>query len=523
MARGRVIRTDFAGLRGALERAAAGRRVVGFDVFDTLVRRRVEPETVKDRVAVMLAERLGRPGEWRALRARRAALERALWEERLRDGQDGESALRELVERWLADVAPAGPDLVSETIAAELGLERRAQALAPGIAALLPALAAAGKRLVFVSDMYLPAADIRDLLDGLGIGPHFAAGYVSCDHGRRKTTGRLFQHLLEHEGIAPEDLVFVGDNPHADVEPARSLGITVVHVRDPKERKRRLALQVAEWAAGRSPLWQGELAYTVVETIPGRVRAGRSPHYDLGLTLAPAFVAFMLHVIERVQADALREVYFLSREGWLLLRLYRRLTRALGLAGALPRGRYLFASRLATFLPSMARLDWPELQRMWRQYHHQSLRLLLANLGLPADEFAPLARRAAASRTWTPRSPIPGTTPASAASSPTTRSRAASPSTATRRVPRSAPTSRRSGSSAGAPSASSTSGGRGPSSRTSAARSPATRRSRPSTASISPPTPSKRRSAGRSRASSPTDGAATTSSTASSRHRRRSR
>jgi FMN phosphatase YigB (HAD superfamily) len=389
-----VIRTDFAGLRGALERAAAGRRIVGFDVFDTLVRRRVEPETVKDRIAVMLAERLGRRGEWRALRARRAALERALYEERVRGGQDGEFTLQELVERWLAEVAPTGSDLVSETIAAELALERKAQALAPAIGELIPMLAAAGKRLLFVSDMYLPAADIRGLLDGLGIGPYFAAGYVSCDHGRRKTTGRLFAHLLEHEGIAPEELVFVGDNLHADVEPARGLGITVVHVQDPRERKRRLALQVAEWAAGRSPLWQGELANAVVETIPGRVRAGRSPHYDLGLTLAPAFVAFMLHVVERVQADALREVYFLSREGWLLLRLYRRLTRALGLAGTLPRGRYLFASRLATFLPGMARLDWPELHRMWRQYDRQSVRLLFANLGLPADEFAPLARRA---------------------------------------------------------------------------------------------------------------------------------
>ena len=31
---------------------------------------------------------------------------------------------------------------------------------------------------------------------------------------------------------------------------------------------------------------------------------------------------------------------------------------------------------------------------MWRQYDRQSLRLLLLNLGLPFDEFAPLARRA---------------------------------------------------------------------------------------------------------------------------------
>jgi FMN phosphatase YigB (HAD superfamily) len=393
--RPRVIRSDFAHLPAAVARVAAHARVVGFDVFDTLLRRRIEPEAVKDRVAAELAHRLGAP-DWRPLREARAALERALHAERLA-ARDGEFTLAELMPRWLAAVAPArrdGADLAGALLAYEIELERRAVAPTPGIAAVLAALQAAGRRLLFVSDMYLDAAQIWTLLAAADLEHHFAAGYLSCEHGCRKGTGRLFRLVLAREGLRPDELAFVGNTWEVDVEPARRLGVRVVHVRDHHEHKRRRRLQVAEWAAPRHPLWAGHRALEIVESLPARVEAGRSPHYDLGLVLAPVFVAFVLHVIERTRADRFREVYFLSREGWFLQRLYRRLVRALGLAGRVPRGRYLFASRLATFLPSMQRLDWPELHRMWRQYDRQSLRLLLANLQLPEDELAPLAAAA---------------------------------------------------------------------------------------------------------------------------------
>lgn len=374
----------------------AGKRVIGFDVFDTLVRRRIEPEAVKDRVAVMLADLLGPEVDWTLIRHRRTVLEEDFVEERTRSGCDGEFHHEEIVRRWIDEVyggrAPAG--IAERVIAHELELERRAQAPIPHVPDLLGRLHASGRRLVFVSDMYFSAREIRSFLDHLGIGGYFASGYSSCDSGTRKRTGRLFRHVLAEEGIAPADLLFVGDNPQADVEPARRLGVSVIHVIDPHERKRRLCHQMAVRAARRGGCWPGYLARDVVETIPRRVRANGSPPYQLGLVMAFPYIAFVLHVIESLQRQPAGEVYFLAREGWLLLRLYRRLVAALDLANSLPRGRYLFISRLSTFLPSMRRLDWPELKRIWRQYNTQSMRVLLANLRLPEAEFAPLAREA---------------------------------------------------------------------------------------------------------------------------------
>lgn len=389
-------RVTFATLAPVVLRAARGKRVVGFDVFDTLLRRRVEPEAVKDAAARALAAWLDRD-DWRALRAERGAIERRLYEERAAAGRDGEFHLREVAERWVAGVRPVVPeaarsDLAGRLVAHEIELEHRAQEATPGIADALAALRARGHRLVFVSDMYFGATEIAGFLAGAGLAGFFDAGYASCEHDRRKTTGRLFERVFEHEGVRPQEFLFVGNTLHVDVMPVRRLGGTALHVVDPPEHKRRLRLEVARWAAERRPLWRGHLAREVVASIPRRVRAGASPAYDLGLVMALPFAAFALHVLRTAERRGLREVYFLSREGWLFHRLYRRLRAALPCAPATPRGRYLFASRLATYLPSMQRLDWPELYRMWRQYERQSPRMLLGNLSLPTGEFAPLLR-----------------------------------------------------------------------------------------------------------------------------------
>jgi predicted HAD superfamily hydrolase len=40
-----------------------------------------------------------------------------------------------------------------------------------------------------------------------------------------KQTGSLFKYVLQQENIRPEELVHRGDNPVADLEKPRSLGI----------------------------------------------------------------------------------------------------------------------------------------------------------------------------------------------------------------------------------------------------------------------------------------------------------
>lgn len=142
-----------------------------------------------------------------------------------------------------------------------------------------------------------------------------------------------------------------------------------------------------------NPFWHSERLLRLVEMHPDAIRtdrdATRNPHYQLGLLLAPAYIAFARHVVE--QADQFDRVYFLSREGWMFMRLYHRLAKALGVRPKKPKGTYLVTNRKLSFLASMETLSVNEIARFWRQYPGQNLYRLLRNLSLPAEVFLPLA------------------------------------------------------------------------------------------------------------------------------------
>lgn len=390
----------FGTLGAVLEQRAAGKRVIAFDVFDTLLVRCVHPERIKDLTARRLARRLNRMDDWPALRDARARLESEMGRENEAAGRDHEFALRDMLQRWIALGPAPNAELARELAAAELEFERCATRPAPHMHDVLAQLHASGRRLVFASDMYLAADDIRSLLRQHGLERYFAAGYVSSELGVTKRSGRLFEELLRRERIGPGELLFIGDNPHSDFDAPGRLGIAAVHLWDAAELARRTRLHLLDELAGRNPYWGPAVGEQAIQFAAERCggaarRPGRatSPHEELGGLLAPVFLAFARYILEQCRVQQLDRLVFLSREGMTFMRLCRRLVRATGERAALPPCSYAAVSRRATFLPSMARLDWPEIERIWRQYARQSLRLLLHNLSLPGDEFLPLAER----------------------------------------------------------------------------------------------------------------------------------
>ena len=382
-----------------LERSA-GYRGVGFDVFNTLLVRAVEGERLKTTVARAYHARLRellhpkRLPTLAQVRQRRTELEEAIAAEQLARGRDNEVDFEQLVLRWADSWVPTEPHrsrMAAELRAWELELEKRALKPAPGIPALLAALQARGQRLVFVSDMYLSEPQVRELLRHHGLESFFSAGYVSIDHGLRKASGRLFPHVLEREGLRPEEFFFVGDDAHSDGVQPRSLGITTLRVDDAAEHRRRRQVESAQRAAEANPFWSAHALDAVMRHEARAVRhEDEDASYQLGLTLAPGLVAFVLDLVERCERLGIRRVYFLSREGLTLLKVFSLLKRG-GLLPRAPEARYLFVSRASTILASMRELSWEEIHRFWQQYPRQSLRVLLTNLGLPADVFLPLA------------------------------------------------------------------------------------------------------------------------------------
>jgi FMN phosphatase YigB (HAD superfamily) len=400
-------------LAATIARAARGKRVVGFDVFDTLLRRRIEPETVKDLVAKRLARLIaGVPSavplatwgvpDWSLLREKRRRLEHDMGVEAQARGDDHEFRLRDMTRRWVTLTLPEPhrsdaalvDRFVAELVSHEIACEQAATFRAPAIGEVLAAAKAENRRLIFVSDSYKSIDDIRALLNAKGLLEHFPAGYVSSEAMRTKRSARLFEHVLAKESLAPADLLFVGDNPYADVDSSAKHGIDSVHIRDTHEARRRTRLKMLDESSRRNTFFVGDLHREIIETAPAHINtSGSCEHYELGRLLAPGFIAFTLHILEQAFEKKLRQVFFLSREGYTFQKMYRRLVRAMNLDGVAPSGEYVVASRASTFLASFEKFDQAEIERIWRQYSRQSIVQLLRNLSLPLDTFMPLARR----------------------------------------------------------------------------------------------------------------------------------
>lgn len=98
----------------------------------------------------------------------------------------------------------------------------------------LEAAARAGRRVIAVSDTYLPADALR-MLAATVIGTHpVMAFYSSADIGLTKRGGRLFDYVAKCEGVAPARILHIGDHGHADVTMARRAGLQAAHLPRPR-------------------------------------------------------------------------------------------------------------------------------------------------------------------------------------------------------------------------------------------------------------------------------------------------
>lgn len=84
-----------------------------------------------------------------------------------------------------------------------------------------------GKRVIVTSDMYLTSDILSDILEKKGyVG--YSEVYVSCERGERKDSGKLYDLVLEREGINPFELVHIGDQFYSDYKVPLEKGILAI-------------------------------------------------------------------------------------------------------------------------------------------------------------------------------------------------------------------------------------------------------------------------------------------------------
>ena len=280
-------------------------KISSFDIFDTcLVRKCGTPENFLD----VLSQRAfnHEPQEWARqefVAARRAA-DHQLWQE------NSHYTLQDI---WVEfDWAHQFLKSKKELCQLEQNLEREMLVPVLSMRDKVNECRKQGKKIIFISDMYLSSEFLIDILRKYGFYQDGDALYVSCECGALKWNGELFEYVRKQENMPSfRHWHHYGDNKQGDYNAPKKLGIKctlVYHAYTPYQQ---------QWADN-----DYSLGFKYPSILAG---LGRALHYstewnthtDFVLDIiAPFYCSWMYMVLEDAQQKGIKRLYFCARDAY---------------------------------------------------------------------------------------------------------------------------------------------------------------------------------------------------------------
>lgn len=304
--------------------------LVSFDIFDTiLLRRCTAPDGVFERAFAIAHPPVGRAMAEAFVQHRQLA-EISARQAAYRRGQGTEVTIDAIYDQFPVAIFGLEPADRPRLVQAELTAERELCFINPGVLEIVHQARATGVRVGFVSDTYWNTEQLSALLRGAAPELDWDFLYASCEHGLGKSDG-LLGRMLTEQGVPAARTVHLGDNPTADVQAARKLGMRSVHLPQAEpalaavfQRESALLPQFCGWN-GTSPRLDGG-ARTARRLVAQEATGDAAFDYGLNV-LGPVLAAFDRFVADRVarlERDGRRvAVAFLSRDGLAALEVWR--------------------------------------------------------------------------------------------------------------------------------------------------------------------------------------------------------
>ncbi|MDD5218371.1 MAG: hypothetical protein PHN49_02405 [Candidatus Omnitrophica bacterium] len=214
------------------------------------------------------------------------------------------------------------------------------------------------QQIVYVSDMYLDSDFIRAQHERFGLWRAGDKLFVSCEYGKSKSQG-LFKEIVRILNIKASDIKHYGNDEFHDYKAAKVAGLKRTLLNNGNlNRYERILEAFSSTTQGLASIMAGVSRQARI-SVPASSKKQELIRDVAASVAAPLLVSYVLWVLQYAKINQLRRLYFLARDGHILLKIAAILIRKLNLSIEL---KYLYGSRQAWYLPSLEVLDEKELE-----------------------------------------------------------------------------------------------------------------------------------------------------------------
>ena len=195
-----------------------------------------------------------------------------------------------------------------------------------------------GKRVVAVSDMYLMADTLKNILAVHGFG-EIDYVYCSADERKAKFNKELFEHVAKKENIAYKDILHIGDKERDDGEYPASFGMdTFVYTRE-KDLEKLKDIVSSDVDKGLYKILYNE---------------EKDFWYNLGAEVGGPIYMGLHKFVQQKAGD--KKIFFLSRDGYNLYHIFKK--------QGYENIEYLYTSRRSLLLASITEMNDEDIETL---------------------------------------------------------------------------------------------------------------------------------------------------------------
>lgn len=358
---------------------------VCFDYFDTIVTRSIAPEFTKVIAADHLSVLLGLQLSGQTLYEIRRVLEAALCQKNMQLGGDSEFDLCVLAKdlfsiikkiAGLQGIFPSEDAFVDTFVDLEIAVEIQTQRISRELLELVTWLKEKQVKVYLISDFYIPGRYFSKMLGHHGLDDALSGIFVSTDYGVTKSSGKLYEKVVETIGCLPSELVMIGDNDHSDRKIPQDLGIRSYLV-DTTGQKTFYSTWQGLYTSKQQRIFQIEQEFSGI--------AKRKGASDFFPEMASTLWLFTTKLFRQLLMDGAKTVFFCSKEGEFLKKLFNTFQEIV-YGRQIIRSEYLLVSRKATFICSLNALKEEDFHRLFDHYRDLSVEEFLLSLNFSVSD-----------------------------------------------------------------------------------------------------------------------------------------